>query len=118
MKKFKEYIKNKTILKYFLYSVYIILTIGLLFSLLGHPSVRNFFGIIENKTFDIRQSVLDKYKKVNKDIVILSVDDESYEYFLDKYGEWPISRNIYADNNYLYKQQKAEELWLYRLYRA
>ncbi len=108
MKKFKEYIKNKTILKYFLYSVYIILTIGLLFSLLGHPSVRNFFGIIENKTFDIRQSVLDKYKKVNKDIVILSVDDESYEYFLDKYGEWPISRNIYADIiNYLEKQKPA-----------
>ena len=108
MKKFKEYIKNKTILKYFLYSVYIILTIGLLFSLLGHPSVRNFFGIIENKTFDIRQSVLDKYKKVNKDIVILSVDDESYEYFLDKYGEWPISRNIYADIiNYLEKQKTA-----------
>lgn len=108
MEKIKQYLKNKTFLKYLLYSIYIIITIGLLFSFLGHPSIRNFFGIIENKTFDIRQSVLAPYKKVDKNIVILSVDEESYEYFLDKYGEWPISRSIYADIvTYLEKQNPA-----------
>lgn len=108
MEKIKQYLKNKIFLKYFLYSIYIIITICLLFAFLGHPSIRNFFGIIENKTFDIRQSVLSSYKKVNKNIVILSVDEESYEYFLDKYGEWPISRNIYADIiTYLEKQNPA-----------
>ena len=108
MEKIKQYLKNKTFLKYFLYSIYIIITIGLLFALLWHPAVRSFFGIIENKTFDIRQSVLASYKKVDKNIVILSVDDESYEYFLDKYGEWPISRNVYADIiTYLEKQNPA-----------
>ena len=108
MNKIKEYLKDKTFLKYLLYSIYIIITTGLLFTLLSHPSIRNFFGIIENKTFDIRQNILAPYKKVNKNIVILSVDEESYEYLLGKYGEWPISRNIYADIvTYLEKQHPA-----------
>lgn len=108
MNKIKEYLKDKTFLKYLLYSIYIIITTGLLFTLLSHPSIRNFFGIIENKTFDIRQNILAPYKKVNKNIVILSVDEESYEYLLGKYGEWPISRNIYADIiTYLEKQHPS-----------
>ena len=97
MKKFKEYVKDKVFLKYLLYSFYIVITTCLLFTLLSSPYIRNFFTSIENKTFDARQSVLAPYKKVSKNIVILAVDDESYEYFLDKYGEWPISRSIYAD---------------------
>lgn len=108
MNKIKEYLKDKTFVKYLLYSIYIIITTGLLFIFLTHPSVRNFFSTIENKTFDIRQSVLAPYKKVNKNIVILSVDEESYEYLLGKYGEWPISRSIYADViTYLEKQNPA-----------
>lgn len=97
MEKIKEYFKNKTLLKYFLYTIYILITVGILFSLMKHPAIRNFFSVIENKTFDVRQNLLVPYKHVNKDIVILSVDEESYEYFLGKYGEWPISRDIYAD---------------------
>ncbi len=97
MQKIREYLKNKTFLKYLLYSIYIVITTGVLFSLLSNPSIRGFFTSIENKTFDARQSILSPYKKVSKNIAILAVDDESYEYFLDKYGEWPISRNIYAD---------------------
>lgn len=108
MDKIKEYLKNKTFLKYLLYSIYIVITTGLLFAFLGQPSIRNFFSIIENKTFDVRQNILASYKKADKDIVILSVDEESYEYFLGKYGEWPISRNIYADIvTYLEKQKPA-----------
>lgn len=108
MNKIKEYLKDKTFLKYVIYSVYIIITTGLLFVFLTHPSVRNFFSTIENKTFDIRQNVLAPYKKTDKNITILAVDEESYEYFLGKYGEWPISREIYADIvTYLEKQNPA-----------
>lgn len=108
MDKVKEYLKNKTFIKYLLYSIYILITVGLLFSLLRQNDIRNFFSTIENKTFDVRQSILSPYKKVNKDIVILSVDEESYEYLLGKYGEWPISRSIYADIiTYLEKQKPS-----------
>lgn len=106
MDKIKEYLKDKAFLKYLLYSVYIIITTGLLFILLSNSLIRDFFSTIENKTFDARQSVIAPYKKVSKDIAIVSVDDESYEYLLEKYGEWPISRNIYADVvNYLENQK-------------
>ena len=106
MEKIKEYLKDKTFLKYLLYSIYILITVGLLFSLLSQHDIRDFFATIENKTFDVRQSILAPYKKVNKNISIISVDEESYEYLLGKYGEWPISRNIYADLiTYLEKQK-------------
>ena len=52
---------------------------------------------MENKTFDIRQSLLTKSKQPNKDIIILAIDDASYEYILDNYGQWPLSRSVYAD---------------------
>lgn len=108
MDKLKEFIKNKTFLKYTLYTIYILTTLGLLFTLLGQPSVRTFFTTIENKTFDVRQNLISQYKKVNKDIVIISVDEESYEYLLGKYGEWPINRSIYADLiTYLEKHDPA-----------
>ena len=108
MDKIKEFLKNKIFLKYFIYSIYILATVGVLFTLLRQPDIRNFFSTIENKTFDVRQNILAPYKKVNKNIVILSVDEESYEYLLEKYGEWPISRSIYADIiKYLEKQKPA-----------
>lgn len=106
MDKIKEYLKDKTFLKYLLYSIYILITVGVLFSLLRQNDIRNFFSTIENKTFDVRQSILAPYKKVNKDIVIVSVDEESYEYLLGKYGEWPISRSIYADMITFLEKQK------------
>lgn len=108
MEKFKKLINDKAFLKYLLYTIYIIITVGLLFSLLSQSYIRNFFATIENKTFDVRQSLLAPYKKVNKDIVIISVDEESYEYLFGKYGEWPISRGIYADLiTYLEKQNPS-----------
>ncbi|MCR5265309.1 MAG: diguanylate cyclase, partial [Cyanobacteria bacterium RUI128] len=58
----------------------------------------NFFNDSENKSFDYRQSLLVKHRhlKPSKDIVIIAIDDGSYEYILDKYGEWPISRRVYS----------------------
>ena len=108
MEKFKKLINDKAFLKYLLYTIYIVITVGLIFSLLSQSYIRNFFATIENKTFDVRQSLLAPYKKVNKDIVIISVDEESYEYLFGKYGEWPISRGIYADLiTYLEKQKPS-----------
>lgn len=53
---------------------------------------------MEDRTFDIRQSILANSgtKTPNKDIVIIAIDDASYEYILDTYGEWPLPRDIYG----------------------
>ena len=61
--------------------------------------ISGFFTDSENKSFDYRQSLLVKHRhlKPSKDIVIIAIDDGSYEYILDKYGEWPISRKIYSN---------------------
>jgi len=64
-----------------------------------NANLNDFLTAIENKTFDLRQNVLvnSKVKKTNKDIVVVTIDDASYEYLLDKYGEWPIPRDVYAN---------------------
>ena len=67
----------------------------------------DFITKTENKTFDSRQAMLvnNKVKKPNKDIVLVTIDDASYEYLTNKYGEWPLPRNVYADLiNYLEAQ--------------
>lgn len=56
-----------------------------------------FLGEMENKTFDVRQNVISKYKNHNKDIVILSVDDPSYEYIVSTNGAWPAPRDFWAN---------------------
>ena len=60
------------------------------------PSVREFLPEIENKTFDIRQKILADFKKPDKDIVILAIDDASYEYIVSTYGAWPVPRDFWA----------------------
>lgn len=72
--------------------------------------IRNFLASMENRSFDLRQSFLadSGMKKTSKDIVIVTIDDASYEYLLGKYGEWPIPRDIYANFiNYVEKQKPA-----------
>ena len=68
----------------------------------------SFFEVAENRTFDYRQAlqVIHKRPLPNKDIVVLAIDDASLETLWEKYGEWPIPRNIYGDLiNYLEKQK-------------
>ena len=74
------------------------------FALLVFLSVKNanlstLIDTIENKTFDLRQNIMvnSNAKKPSQDIVIVVVDDASYEYILDNFGEWPLPRNIYAE---------------------
>ena len=68
------------------------------FLILKNANLNNFIDTIENRTFDLRQSILinEGSKKASQDIVIVAIDDATYEYILDNYGEWPLPRDIYA----------------------
>jgi len=68
-----------------------------LFYLIKIPAFKNFLTGIEDKTFDIRQTIVSKYATPSDKIVIIGVDDASYEYIVDKYGSWPVPRVFWAD---------------------
>ncbi len=99
--------KNLTKTKWFIFGTYLLLILtSLLISFIllqNNNSLKNvfrsFFDVAENRTFDYRQSlkVIHKRPIPNKDIVLLAIDDASVESLWDKYGEWPIPRNVYAD---------------------
>lgn len=108
--------KNLIKTKWFIFGTYLLLVLASL--LIGFVLLQNnntlknvivsFFDVAENRSFDYRQSlqVIHKRPLPNKDIVILAVDDASLESLWDKYGEWPIPRNVYADMiNYLEAQK-------------
>ena len=78
-----------------------------IFLILKNANLNSFINSIENRTFDLRQSIMinENAKKANKDIVIVAIDDATYEYILDNYGEWPLPRDVYAKViNYLEHQ--------------
>lgn len=99
--------KNLIKTKWFTFGTYILLILATLlvgFVLLQNNKtldrvIHSFFEVAENRSFDYRQSlrVLHKQPVVNKDIVVLAIDDASLEMLWDKYGEWPIPRKVYAD---------------------
>ena len=100
----KEYNK-RVLIKYFLYSIGVILGICLLLWLFRITNSESFLMMMENKSFDIRQKTISTHKQVNKDIVIATVDNASYEYLVNKYGEWPMPRRVYADIAKFIKKQ-------------
>ncbi len=90
-------------LKKIFYSIIIIILITIGFYTVKSGSYSAFTEFAENKTFDIRQNTI-AHKKAsstlnqnNKPVVIVAIDDASYEYILDKYGEWPLKRDVYAN---------------------
>lgn len=94
-------------LKKFSYTIGIIFFAVFAFFILKNANLSAFINSVENRTFDLRQTLMinEGAKKPSKDIVIVAIDDATYEYILDTYGEWPLPRNIYADMiNYLEKQ--------------
>ena len=95
---FKNLFGNKKTLNYLIYAFSFFVTVFLALLLINLTDASDFFSSMENRTFDLRQNFLVKSKvgKTNKDIVIVAIDDASYEYLLDKYGEWPIPRDVYA----------------------
>ena len=116
--------KNLIKTKWFIYGTYLLLVLAAL--LIGFVLLQNnktlknvivsFFEVAENRTFDYRQSlqVIHKRPLPNKDIVILAIDDASLETLWEKYGEWPIPRNVYGDLiNYL--EQKKPQAILFDL---
>ena len=98
---------NLTKTKWFIFGTYLLLILATM--LIGFVLLQNnntlknifisFFEVAENRTFDYRQTikVIHKRPLPNKDIVLLAIDDASVESLWDKYGEWPIPRNVYAD---------------------
>lgn len=68
------------------------------FLILKNANLNAFVETIENRTFDLRQGIMinANVKKHNDDIVIVAIDDATYEYILDHYGEWPLPRDTYA----------------------
>lgn len=85
-------------LRKILYTVWLFLFFLMIFVSVKNTNFNNFISMIENRTFDLRQNVMIKEhnKSVNSDIVIIAIDDATYEYILDKYGEWPLPRDVYA----------------------
>ena len=74
-----------------------VLVFGVFLYLVSLPSFRSFVAEIENKTFDLRQNITSKYAHPSDKITIIEVDDESYEYIVDKFGSWPVPRVFWAD---------------------
>lgn len=99
---------NKNIRTYVGYGFLFCVIFAGLTLFIRNTKISDFLTSMENRTFDLRQSVLvaSGAKKTNKDIVLLTIDDASYEYLLSKYGEWPIPRDVYAELiTYLEKQK-------------
>lgn len=103
----KEYNK-RVLLKYFVYSIGVVFGICLLLWFFKVTHMDTFLFGMEDKSFDLRQKTISASKQVNRNIVILTVDNASYEYLSEKYGEWPIPRKVYANiASYIENQKPA-----------
>ena len=85
-------------IKKFIYTLWLILFCICVFIFVKDTNFRYFLVMMENRTFDMRQAVLvqNNAKRPSDNVVIVAVDDASYEYILERYGEWPIPRSIYV----------------------
>ena len=85
-------------LKKILYILWVLVLGFLIIFGLKNGNYKTFISSMENRSFDIRQDYISSLglRKHNENIVIVAIDDASYEYILDKYGEWPVNRAIYA----------------------
>ena len=80
-----------------IYVLLLVFILALMIFLLPKKATKSFVEGLENKTFDLRQAIISKDKKPNKDIVIVTIDDPSYEYLIETYGDWPVPRQVYAE---------------------
>lgn len=88
-----------------LFTLLLIALIAFLIIVLPMDETKNIIKSLEEKTFDLRQRIISKKKQANKDIIIVSVDNPSYEQLIETYGDWPIPRHIYAKAlNYIQEQ--------------
>lgn len=85
-------------LKKILYILWILILGFLIIFGLKNGNYKTFISSMENRSFDIRQDYISSagLRKHNNNIIIIAIDDASYEYILEKYGEWPLDRSVYA----------------------
>lgn len=85
-------------LKKILYTIWLFLFILTVLVSVKNTNFKTFISMIENRTFDLRQNVMikERSKAVSDKIVIVAIDDATYEYILDRYGEWPLPRDVYV----------------------
>ncbi len=94
-------------LKKILYILWVLILGFLIIFGLKNGNYKTFISSMENRSFDIRQEYISSVglRAHNNDIVIVAIDDASYEYILEKYGEWPLDRTVYAKlTNYIESQ--------------
>mgnify|MGYP004528318069 CR=1 FL=1 len=106
----KDFFKNNKIATVCLYALMVAVIFAVFIFVLKVTHIYDFLNMVENKTFDFRQKiqVTSKTHKASKDIVLITIDDASYEYLTTKYGEWPLDRSVYADLiNYIEAQNPA-----------
>lgn len=89
--------EHKKLLTYIIYTLIVVGLFATLIWLGRFKAFQGFISKIELSTFDLRQSLISKYKTPNKNIAIVAVDDATYEYIMDKHGSWPISRKVWSD---------------------
>lgn len=99
-------------LKKILYTLWLLLFCIVIFATAKSTNFNAFINVIENRTFDLRQNVMinTASKSANSDIVIVAVDEASYEYILDNYGEWPLPRDVYAKLTDYLETQKPHSI--------
>ena len=95
MKKIIEFLQKYQLI--IAYSVLLALILTIAYIVFSQPHTRTALAAMESKTFDIRQIFLAEHKKTNENIIIVTVDDMSYEYLLENYGDWPIPRYLYGE---------------------
>ena len=122
--------KNLAKTKLFIYGTYILLVltvflIGFIFLTIFNMQDENgknsfkkvfisFFETAENRTFDYRQSIKMLFNNQNKipssEIMVLEIDEATVESLWEKYGEWPVSRRVYADLVNYIEQDKPKAI--------
>ena len=109
---FKSFIKDLKPLHLVLALLAFLIGLTILVLIVKTVNLGDFILKTENKTFDSRQVMLvnNHVKKPNKDIVIVTIDDASYEYLTEKYGEWPLPRNVYADLIHFLEKQNPTSI--------
>lgn len=112
--------KNFIKMRMFNYGTYLLLVLATL--LVGYVLLNNnkslntvitsFFEVAENRSFDYRQVLKVNHKQPvpNKDIVVLAIDDASLEQLWDKYGEWPVPREVYANAIHYIEAQNPQSI--------
>ena len=88
--------KKKKIFDFLVYILIFIFVFGFIIYIGRHSAFGKFVSSVENKTFDIRQNIILARKKNNNEIVLITVDDPSYEYITEKFGTWPVPRAFWA----------------------